>query len=120
MPAHDPADRKLSAQQAANSRWSKVPDRLAETAPGRRAAFERFEREVDPDGTLSPAERRKRAENARRAHMQRLALKSLQVRRRKAQQAKAAQTRDDAPQGVIPTDTDAPVATNDRARRGRS
>jgi hypothetical protein len=46
--------------------------------------LERFEREVDPDGTLPPAERAKRAEYARKAYFQRLALKSAQVRRRRA------------------------------------
>jgi hypothetical protein len=36
----------------------------------------KFEREVDPEGKLSPQERAKRAEYARKAHMERLALKS--------------------------------------------
>jgi hypothetical protein len=42
----------------------------------------KFEREVDPEGKLSPQERAKWAEYARRAHMQRLALKSAKARRR--------------------------------------
>ena len=37
----------------------------------------KFEREVDPQGKLSPQERAKRAEYARKAHMQRMALKSV-------------------------------------------
>ena len=41
----------------------------------------RFEREVDPDGTLSPDERARRAESKRRAYFQRLALKSARARR---------------------------------------
>jgi hypothetical protein len=45
--------------------------------------LQRFERQVDPDGTLNPAERRRRAEQAMRAHMAGLALRSAQVRRRK-------------------------------------
>jgi hypothetical protein len=40
----------------------------------------RFEREVDPDGTLPPAERAKRAESARKAHFARMALLSAQAR----------------------------------------
>jgi hypothetical protein len=36
----------------------------------------KFERKVDPEGKLSPQERAKRAEYARKAHMQRMALKS--------------------------------------------
>jgi hypothetical protein len=46
----------------------------------------RFEREVDPDGTLDPAERARRAENARKAYFASLALKSA-VSRRKARGA---------------------------------
>jgi hypothetical protein len=45
--------------------------------------LERFERQVDPDRTLKPAERRCRAEQAMRAHMAGLALRSAQARRRK-------------------------------------
>jgi hypothetical protein len=42
----------------------------------------KFEREVDPENILDPAERARRAEYKRRAHMQRLALKSAQARRK--------------------------------------
>ena len=60
-----PAERSLCARIAA--RWAKEPDRLAATAPGRRAAFQKLLDEVDPDGVLPPRERAKRAENARQA-----------------------------------------------------
>lgn len=43
----------------------------------------KFEREVDPEGKLSAQERAKRAEYARKAHMQRMALKSAKARRRR-------------------------------------
>jgi len=43
----------------------------------------RYEREVDPDGILDPGERARRAEYAMRAQMSRLALKSVQARRRR-------------------------------------
>ena len=33
--------------------------------------YAKFEREVDPEGKLTPQERAKRAEHARKAHMQR-------------------------------------------------
>jgi hypothetical protein len=56
-----------------------------ETTKKARAAFAtRFEREVDPDGLLPPAERARRAEAARRAYFTRLALRSSQARRRRA------------------------------------
>jgi hypothetical protein len=72
---------RLRAQTAAHTRWAKTADRLAATAPARQAALDRFEREVDPDGVLAPTERAKRAANARKAHMSRMALASAKVRR---------------------------------------
>lgn len=45
--------------------------------------LKKFEKEVDPDGSLPPAERAKRAEHARKAYFKRLALKSAQTRRRR-------------------------------------
>jgi hypothetical protein len=71
---------RLIAQIAANESWARCPDRSARTLSARRAFLGRFEREVDPDGTLSPEERQRRADSAMRAHMQRLALKSAQRR----------------------------------------
>lgn len=51
-------------------------------APARRGFDARFEREADPDGVLAPAERARRADALRRAHMARLAMKSAQARRK--------------------------------------
>lgn len=42
-----------------------------------------WERQVDPDGTLSPRDRTARAERARKAHMLKLAMKSAEARRAK-------------------------------------
>ena len=38
---------------------------------------------MDPDGEMSPPERAKAAQNARRAHFKRMALKSAEVRRQR-------------------------------------
>jgi hypothetical protein len=57
------------------------------TAGARAALDAKFEREVDPDGTLDPSERARRAAHARKAHMHRLALKSAQARRAKRKTA---------------------------------
>ena len=78
-----PAERSLRARLAVHTSWAQTTDRAARTAPARRAALQRFERQVDPDGTLNPAERRRRAEQAMRAHMAGLALRSAQARRRR-------------------------------------
>jgi hypothetical protein len=76
-----PSQRTLRAKIAANARWAITEDRAAQTAPATRASMARFEREVDPNGTLTLEERAKRAANARRAYFQKLALKSARVRR---------------------------------------
>jgi len=56
-----------------------------ETTRAAREAFaRRFEREVDPDGVLSAPERARRAEAAKRAYFQRMALRSAKARRKKA------------------------------------
>ena len=53
------------------------------TAPARAAFLAKFEREVDPTGTLPEEERRRRADHARKAHFARLARLSANARRRK-------------------------------------
>jgi hypothetical protein len=51
------ADRSLIARLAAHESWANTADPSARTAPARRALLDRFERQVDPDGVLSPTER---------------------------------------------------------------
>lgn len=77
-------DRHIIAQLAAHEKWAKTPDRAKATAPARAALAAKWEREVDPDGTMKPADRAKAAENARRAFYLRLALKSAQARKARA------------------------------------
>jgi hypothetical protein len=84
MPAFIQAERTQAAKIAAHESWARTEDRAARTAPARKAADDRFERQVDPDGKLPPAERAQRAEHARKAYFARLALKSAQARRRRA------------------------------------
>jgi hypothetical protein len=81
MPA---SERSLRAQIAAHTSWANTADPTCRTAPGRRAFLQRFEDEVDPDHVLDEVERARRAEHARKAYFQRLALKSAQARRRGA------------------------------------
>lgn len=52
--------------------------------------MERFEKQVDPDGELDPAERARRAEHARKSYFAGLALKSAQARRKGASRSDAA------------------------------
>ena len=78
-----PTERKLIGQIAAHHSWAHTADRAARTAPARKAALDRFERDVDPEGVLTPAQRALRAANARKAYFSQLALKSAQARRRR-------------------------------------
>ena len=76
------SERSLRAKRAANARWLRELDRIGATAPARAAALKRFEDFVDPQGVMTPDERRKLARNAQMAHMQGMALKREKARRR--------------------------------------
>jgi len=80
MPA-TPEQRRLIGRIGAYSLHARYDPRQT-TAPARRAFMARFEREVDPDGVLEDAERRRRAESARKAYFTRLALASSKARQR--------------------------------------
>lgn len=84
MPRQNAARRDLSKQVGAYALHAKVVDPSAHTKPARDAFDARFEREVDPEGTLTPAERARRASFARKAYFTRLALASAKARRRSA------------------------------------
>ena len=75
------SERTMQARSLAHLSWAATPDRTARTAPAREAALRRFEAQVDPDQQLDPRERAIRAEHARKAFFQMLALKSAQSRR---------------------------------------
>ena len=85
-----PAEAALRGRLGAYALHAKYDSR--ETTQKARSTFlSRFEREVDPDGVLPEAERARRAEYARKAHMSRLALASARARReRKAGKGAAA------------------------------
>ncbi len=79
----DQSDRSLIGAIAAHERWARADadERRAGTAEARAALALTFEKQVDPDGTLDPIERARRAQNLRRAHMLRLARASADARR---------------------------------------
>jgi len=78
------SERSLHARLAAYELHSQYDSReLTENA--RSAFLRRFEDEVDPNRELPEAERVRRAEAKRRAYFTKLALKSAQARRRRAE-----------------------------------
>lgn len=58
-----------TGSQAALRRWAFENDPQAATAPARAGFLARFERAVDPENRLEPAEREVRARRLMRAHM---------------------------------------------------
>lgn len=68
-----PEAASLRARIAAHTRWATCEDRREATSKARAAFMDRFERQVDPDGKLPPAERAKRAASAKSAYYSRLA-----------------------------------------------
>jgi hypothetical protein len=77
------AELSLAGKLGAHKSWAQTDNRSARTYPARMAFLAKFEREADPNNELLPAERAKRAENLRKAHYARMALKSAQSRRRR-------------------------------------
>src|SRR4051812_18563602 len=75
------ADRSSGGKIAAHARWATAARRAVSEA-ARDRQMRRFEPEVAPDNRLPPAERARRADHARKAYMQRLALKSAGARRK--------------------------------------
>ena len=50
--------KNINARIAAEFSWARTRDRTARTRPAREAFLNRFEKQVDPDGTLPAEERR--------------------------------------------------------------
>ncbi len=75
-----PSERVMRARMAAYMLHARYDPRET-TKAARRAFNQRFLDQVDPDGRLPEAERRRRAEAARRAYFTRLAYLSARKRR---------------------------------------
>lgn len=66
------AIRSRNGRIGAHESWARTKNRAARTENARVAAFERFLKQVDPDGEMSYEDRLKAAENAQHAHMLRM------------------------------------------------
>lgn len=93
MASADPEIRTLVAEEAANAAISRLDadGRRARTASASKANWQRYLDAVDPDGTMSPEDRERAAEHARRADMARLSRIAVQARREHAALAAAGQ-----------------------------
>jgi hypothetical protein len=74
-----PGARRLQGRAGA-FRMHSMYDVRETSKAGRDAAWEKFLAQVDPERILPAAERERRAEAARKAHMSSIALKSVQAR----------------------------------------
>ena len=83
MAGLDRSDRALRGRIGAY-RLHATHDSRETSKAGRMAFMASFERLVDPDGTLPPAGRARRAAHARSAHFARLAYLSAKARRKRA------------------------------------
>jgi hypothetical protein len=77
-----PEQRRLRAQLAANTRWSRPMSREDQAEAARAAMHERLAREVDPSGDLPPDERDRRVRSAALALSAKLNLAKASKRKR--------------------------------------
>jgi hypothetical protein len=75
-----PSQRSMRARKAALTSWANTDDPSARARCGTEGLVRRFEREADPDNTLAPDERRRRAKLLFKAHMEGLRLKASKAR----------------------------------------
>jgi hypothetical protein len=85
MPARDPSERSAWAAVAADWRWGNEADRHAATQPMRDGRTRKYEKQVDPGRVLSEEERQRRVASLLRSDMRRLAIRSAQARRARAE-----------------------------------
>ncbi|GAA0720123.1 hypothetical protein Drose_06395 [Dactylosporangium roseum] len=86
MPLSDEKERAVLLMQEGNARWMgdlTADDRRALTAPARHGWLQQLMQEIDPDGTLPPAEVEFRARQRRREIMARISRLGVEERLRK-------------------------------------
>jgi hypothetical protein len=78
-----PAQNALRGSIGGHLSWARTSDRTARTATARAnspASLTYWERQIDPDGVMDPAERHTRAGHLHRAHFRQLAFRSSVAR----------------------------------------
>lgn len=84
MAHSDPKRRSQIASLAAHTSWARTPVRAERMAPANRAREKKWEKQVDPEGVLSPADRARAAASARAAYYRRLSMAGVEARRARA------------------------------------
>lgn len=76
-----PEEHSSNSRLGAYVSWANTEDRSARTRKARNAFDARFERQVDPDGVMSPADRAKAADAARHAYFAELSRRGRAAKR---------------------------------------
>jgi hypothetical protein len=79
-----PTERKLRASIAGSTGWANTADRSQRARQAGRGNWEKFYRDTDP--TLPDHVRVRMADSAYKAHMKRMAFRSVKARRERAEQ----------------------------------
>ena len=88
-------DRSLNGRIGNAIRWSRTTseDRRKATEPARQAWAKRWEREADPEGVMSEADRITAADHLKQVHMLRMSLAAKSKKRAEAKVAAQKQAR---------------------------
>lgn len=81
-----PVERRARASKAALTGWLNTVDRSARGRQGHAGLLAKFAREIDPDGTMNPAERARLVKTREKLHMADMQLKAAKARRRRAEE----------------------------------
>jgi hypothetical protein len=76
------------ASAAAHESWARTIDRAKRTEAARESVLANLERVVDPNGLMSPSDRRKAAVNKQKANLKRMSQKGVDARQAKRAAAK--------------------------------
>lgn len=77
----DPAERRRRSSIAGLTGWANTKDRRARARHAGAGLYRKFEREVDPDGTMPPRERAARAKTLYKLHLAKMTQRSIEARR---------------------------------------
>ena len=81
-----PSERRLRAQKAGLTGWANTVDRSARGRHANAGLLAKYERQADPDGTMDPRERAKRASTLLKQHYADMRWKAVEARRRRVQE----------------------------------
>src|SRR5271154_6980552 len=101
-----PQQRKLRASKAGLTGWDNTVDRSARARHANAGLIAKWEREIDPDGTMDRQELARRVKTKQKLHMADMSWKAVQARRAKAEERQRQAAAMKAKRGPVPSVTD--------------